>query len=236
MNEELTLDGVKYISVKRAAEITKYSKDYVGQLCREGKILGSRIGRNWYIAEKSILRHRTENSTEISPVSKIRQNENVRLLDSINQAEEDRNKSFSQSRENIYSEPLATYYSDDRPVLPQLRRGTEALKERLPKDNGHVIPINIIDSHVDVPIKYVDKKPVLSSPSSLTNAFIVVMFMAVSFGFFVINNNYIQTTWSGAHALLGGSVLEAFNQTAELVNTTVDNTIYDYLYASLFDG
>ena len=42
MNDELTLDGVKYISAKRAADLTQYSKDYVGQLCREGKILASR--------------------------------------------------------------------------------------------------------------------------------------------------------------------------------------------------
>ncbi len=35
---ELTLDGKTYVSSRRAAEITGYAKDYVGQLCREGHV------------------------------------------------------------------------------------------------------------------------------------------------------------------------------------------------------
>lgn len=55
---ELTLDGKIYVSSKRAAEITGYAKDYVGQLCREGHVEARLVGRSWYVLEDSIKAHR----------------------------------------------------------------------------------------------------------------------------------------------------------------------------------
>lgn len=55
---ELTLDGKTYVSSKRAAEITGYAKDYVGQLCREGRVEARLVGRNWYILESALREHR----------------------------------------------------------------------------------------------------------------------------------------------------------------------------------
>lgn len=47
-----------YVSSKRAAEITGYAKDYVGQLCREGHVEARMVGRSWYVLETSIREHR----------------------------------------------------------------------------------------------------------------------------------------------------------------------------------
>lgn len=55
---EVTLGDKIYISSKRAAEITGYAKDYVGQLCREGHVDAKMIGRGWYVYEPSIRAHR----------------------------------------------------------------------------------------------------------------------------------------------------------------------------------
>lgn len=76
--EELTLDGELYLSTKRAAKVTGYAKDYVGQLCREGRITARLVGRNWYVLDSSIREHRfgiseqapkNENSNEIESES-----------------------------------------------------------------------------------------------------------------------------------------------------------------------
>ncbi len=56
--DELTLDDKIYISSKRAAAITGYAKDYVGQLCREGRVEARLVGRSWYVLEDSIRSHR----------------------------------------------------------------------------------------------------------------------------------------------------------------------------------
>jgi hypothetical protein len=55
---ELTIDGNIYISSKKAAEITGYAKDYIGQLCREGHVEARMVGRSWYVLESSIRAHR----------------------------------------------------------------------------------------------------------------------------------------------------------------------------------
>lgn len=55
--DELDVGGKKYISSKRASEITAYAKDYIGQLARAGKVPGTRFGRAWYVEEAAILRH-----------------------------------------------------------------------------------------------------------------------------------------------------------------------------------
>jgi hypothetical protein len=55
---EITIGDKIYISAKRAAEITGYARDYVGQLCREGHIDAKMVGRSWYVFEPSIRSHR----------------------------------------------------------------------------------------------------------------------------------------------------------------------------------
>ncbi|HYE23338.1 MAG TPA: hypothetical protein VEA92_02730 [Candidatus Paceibacterota bacterium] len=55
---ELTIGDKIYISSKRAAEITGYAKDYIGQLCREGRVEATLVGRSWYVLETSIRAHR----------------------------------------------------------------------------------------------------------------------------------------------------------------------------------
>lgn len=56
--DELTIGDKVYISSKQAAKITGYAKDYVGQLCREGRVEARLVGRNWYVLEASIREHR----------------------------------------------------------------------------------------------------------------------------------------------------------------------------------
>ncbi len=53
--DELIIGGKQYISSRRAAEITGYAKDYIGQLCRGKRIEGKLVGRNWYVEPRSLL-------------------------------------------------------------------------------------------------------------------------------------------------------------------------------------
>ena len=56
--DELVIGDKKYISSKRAAEMTGYAKDYVGQLCREGRVEARLVGRNWYVLASAMEDHR----------------------------------------------------------------------------------------------------------------------------------------------------------------------------------
>lgn len=56
--DEILIEGRVFISSKQAAKITGYAKDYVGQLCREGRVDARLVGRNWYVLQDSIREHR----------------------------------------------------------------------------------------------------------------------------------------------------------------------------------
>lgn len=56
--DELLIEDKKYISSKRAAKLTGYAKDYIGQLCREGRVPARLVGRSWYVLETAIQDHR----------------------------------------------------------------------------------------------------------------------------------------------------------------------------------
>jgi hypothetical protein len=60
VSESLIIEGKQYISARRAAEIAAYSNDYVGQLCRSGKLACRMVGRFWYVDEKSLRKHQQE--------------------------------------------------------------------------------------------------------------------------------------------------------------------------------
>ncbi|MDD2657654.1 MAG: hypothetical protein PHD04_03290 [Candidatus Pacebacteria bacterium] len=56
--DEILIGEKKYVSSKRAAQMTGYAKDYIGQLCREGRVPARLVGRSWYVLESAIQDHR----------------------------------------------------------------------------------------------------------------------------------------------------------------------------------
>lgn len=64
-----TILGKKYISARQAAFVSGYSQDYVGQLCRAGKIDAKRVGRGWYVNENDLLNYEKETKANISTLS-----------------------------------------------------------------------------------------------------------------------------------------------------------------------
>jgi hypothetical protein len=58
MRNSLILQDKNYVSARRVQELFGYSSDYVGQLCRLGKIEAKMIGRTWFVTEKSIIDHK----------------------------------------------------------------------------------------------------------------------------------------------------------------------------------
>ncbi|MEX0931445.1 MAG: helix-turn-helix domain-containing protein [Candidatus Paceibacterota bacterium] len=67
---EIQLNGKLFVSSKRAAEIAGYATDYIGQLCRSGKLETTRLGRSWYVSVDSLesyQRSLEEPSTENTP-------------------------------------------------------------------------------------------------------------------------------------------------------------------------
>ena len=112
--DEITLDGKTYVSSKRAAAITGYAKDYVGQLCREGRVEARLVGRNWYILESSIREHRFGPDTSKEPVK----DENTKWESATYASETPSAIPTFESVQKIYrEEPLETATAHSETVL-----------------------------------------------------------------------------------------------------------------------
>ncbi len=54
MSSGLQVDGVSYLPLKEAAALVSYTRDYVARLAREGKIVATRVGRQWLVDPVSL--------------------------------------------------------------------------------------------------------------------------------------------------------------------------------------
>ena len=60
MSDDVIVDDKEYISSKRAAEISGYTQDYIGQLARGGQIDAQRIGGLWFVSMDSLLSYKSK--------------------------------------------------------------------------------------------------------------------------------------------------------------------------------
>ncbi len=72
MKDTLILEHKVYISARRAVSISGYTGDYVGQLCREGKLDCKRVGKSWFVTEESLLNYRLSTKQEFSVEEKVK--------------------------------------------------------------------------------------------------------------------------------------------------------------------
>lgn len=69
--DELEISGKRYISTRRAAKQYKYHSDYIGQLIRGKKILGTKVGRSWYVELESLAAYFGKETGEVLPASLV---------------------------------------------------------------------------------------------------------------------------------------------------------------------
>ena len=100
----ISFDGRDYLSASRAAAITGYHQDYVGQLARSGAILSRQVGNRWYVDRESILSHKSSKDALLAAVQS----------DSVG---------FSRARHDAAAplpeeEAEMTYFSDSADLMP----------------------------------------------------------------------------------------------------------------------
>jgi hypothetical protein len=134
----VSFDGQDYISASRAAKITGYNQDYIGQLARTGKILSRQIGNRWYVERSGLLAHKSEKDRLLGAV----QAESVGLArrTSTNATSDTESHQGPYTGEYAGSGPVLTYFQDDRALLPALSKSEEV-----------AAPIRIVRMHAAPP-------------------------------------------------------------------------------------
>lgn len=96
--------GTEYISASRAAEKVGYASDYIGQLCRSGKVPGKLVGRTWYVDQRALELHKKSHKPGRKPL----------LV-------ETKQKGPALATFKPLGKISLAYMSDDGPLLPLLR-------------------------------------------------------------------------------------------------------------------
>ncbi len=134
----VSFDGKDYVSASRAAHLTGYHQDYVGQLARSGTIASRQVGNRWYVERDAILAHKAEKD---------------RLLGAVQSASVGIGRALSPAAEKMtaaYDEATSyfTYTKEEVGLLPQARERsayeTDEYEVSPPdRDEEHVVPIRI---------------------------------------------------------------------------------------------
>ncbi len=141
MKDSIILEGKIYISARRAAKIINYAQDYIGQLCRSGKLDCKMVGRSWFVTEESLLSHR-ENAIDNTQerVLKVIKNNDVAIKETIQATIEE--KKVEASAVAVVASPVVTtlvapivspiqsigfkYEVENKSLLPELRKKVPA--------------------------------------------------------------------------------------------------------------
>lgn len=126
--DEILIEEKKYVSSKRAAKITGYAKDYVGQLCREGRVPARLVGRSWYVLESAIQDHRFGADTTKPTESHIKSAESHAKI----KKEKDETpittkySSWESPRYEASKAKLPSYARDEDATIPELRADADS--------------------------------------------------------------------------------------------------------------
>ncbi len=218
----VSFDGKEFVSVRKGADLTGYHQDYVGQLCREGKLISRQIGNRWYIERGALLAHKKQKTALLASV----QVESVglkRATATAKSAELDADRA-----------PVMTYTRDDGHLLPEIRQAENGYKT---ESRVHEIPISVHISDVrtsDIPAPRVHrpkqaKTARSASPFSLgaltTVAATIVLVIAVGYISLQRGAVYADKSITGSSYALLGIADEALDRMLGILEAVVSTEL-----------
>jgi hypothetical protein len=233
----ISFDGKDYISAARAAKLTGYHQDYIGQLARAGTVLSRQVGNRWYVERDAILAHKKEKDALLAAV----QSESVGLVrESSKEAVE------VTVAPTLNSEPLMRYTNENEDLMPVLQNSAAAsTEERTVSENTKE------SEETSIPIRVIPKRQILHHTEAVkrvkpvrrthekTNSYAMLaasaltIVIVLSFGFSTLKTQSIYS--AGTKGGLKGmgpvantaSAAEAFSWIGDLIeNLVVPEIVY----------
>jgi hypothetical protein len=112
----LTLNGKNYVKASVIARDLGYTADYVGQLCRGGKVDAKLFGRSWYVHKDSIGDHKSTRyrSTQAKTAQAVR----VHIEESVKESPKLGVLGHSQFYRHSTQKAVPRYIADEAPLMP----------------------------------------------------------------------------------------------------------------------
>lgn len=204
MKDSIILEGKIYISARRAAKIINYAQDYIGQLCRAGKLDSKMVGRSWFVTEESLLAHR-ESAVDATQerISKIVQEAQLENIKSQIEVNKSKNTTF-------------TYESEKTPLLPPIVKNAPT-HFSIPKNPIQVFPSPISKNLTASTIS------LFSPTSSLVALSLIALIVGGSiFTLSILTSNNSRSS-SNSHASLASVLENTIDNVAQMFGITLHN-------------
>ena len=229
----ISFDGKDYISAARAAKLTGYHQDYVGQLARAGTLLSRQVGNRWYVEREGILAHKKEKDSLLAAV----QSESVGLA----RTNTDKGAVQATLAPEVKIEPLMTYSNEEEDLMPVLETSQhdvaskEIYSEEMKEEKSPVaIPIRVLPKqeilqhttrvkHVKLP----ERTPRKTNSYAMLAASALTIVIVLSFGFSTLKTKSIYSAGTSAGVKGIGSVAltanasEAFSWLGDLIEKLI---------------
>lgn len=213
MKDTFDFEGKKYISSRRASEISDYSSDYIGQLCRAQKLDCRMVGRSWFVTENSLTSHKEKMLQDEVVRNRIENLKGKKVVSaytsSIPSTKSETNTigvNTTQNATTINNEGLK-YESDDRPLLPTPIVSTiiEEAEEALLVEEA--LPFNIEqDTEGSSPI--ITNKYFIPRSAAVSFIAVFVLVAGLAFSYFIIGSNSMRVSNNDNQAGVFASVGE----------------------------
>lgn len=174
--ETLTIGGKEFVKASKAAREYGYTADYIGQLCRGGKVNAKLVGRSWYVSQESLDFHRANRYQKETPkVTSTEPREGYRVaIDTKTETEPEaklKTEAVAKPKPTSQSAPdkafythvrkpltVASYATDETALIPEV-----AKLEIGEKGQSAVIPVDLAEAS-SVEISVSDKQYNFKTP------------------------------------------------------------------------
>jgi hypothetical protein len=222
----VSFDGKDYVSAARAAKLTGYNPDYVGQLARGGKILSRQVGNRWYVEREGLLAHKTQKDSLLAAVQ----------ADSVG-LQRPSDAVMPVQKQVVHShEPYLTYIREDRHLMPVLLAKLEqSATEKSTDAQSHSVPIRVVrHTSSSTPVRSMGKQAsrrIRTSAITINKATKAVaaltVVIVVSYGFVSIKSESLYAFFRGdsTDVILKDSMTAAASASFERIGDLVENMV-----------
>lgn len=113
--ETISVNGETFVKASILARELGYTSDYVGQLCRGGKVKAELVGRSWYVEPDSLKLHKKSRYRSVAKKTEKQIREEVSRRSQVEEVI---------AKPNFYSKlhhPDVRYFEDQDEVFPTLK-------------------------------------------------------------------------------------------------------------------
>ena len=180
----VSFDGKDYVSAHRAATLTGYNQDYIGQLARTGQVLSRQVGNRWYVDRESLLSHKAEKERLLAELQSksvgiVRPNHAATLNPQPAEGITESLTHFS------YIQEVSSIPVDTEPTEPEIEEKVEVVEE-IPEEKEEIVdeipeiePINADresvvpqDEEVAIPIRVMSTHISREEPETPQGSFV----------------------------------------------------------------